>query len=325
MRFGTRDVRSLYRAGSLRAVAEEISKYKLDLAGVQKVRWGGGGTEPAVKRVESVSDRISYIIVEGLWSDIIVMNVHAPTEDKINGIKNSFYEELEHVFDKFPKYPMKILLGYFNAKVGWENIFKPTAGNESLHEISNDNGVRVVNFVTGKTGSEQKSTHRLHMERVNLKKLNEVEGKEQYCIEISNRFAALENLDTEVDVNKAWETIRENIKMSAKESLGYYEPKKHKPWFDEGCSKLLDAKAGISGTKRYKIDCSNYLGISLLSTSYKIVSNIVLSRLSPYINEIIRDHQCRFRRNRSTTDQVFCILQILEKNGSTMRQYITYF
>jgi hypothetical protein len=40
--------------------------------------------------------------------------------------------------------------------------------------------------------------------------------------------------DTEVDLNKAWETIIENIKMSAKESLGYYEPKKHKPWFDEG-------------------------------------------------------------------------------------------
>jgi hypothetical protein len=44
----------------------------------------------------------------------------------------------------------------------------------------------------------------------------------------------LENLDTEVDVNKARETIRKNIKISAKESLGYYELKKHKPWFDEG-------------------------------------------------------------------------------------------
>ncbi|PNF25843.1 hypothetical protein B7P43_G11138 [Cryptotermes secundus] len=78
------------------------------------------------------------------------------------------------------------------------------------------------------------------MERFNLKKLNEVEGKEQYPVEISNRFVALENLDTKVGVDKAWETIRENIKISAKESLGYYELKKHKPWFDEGCSKLLD-------------------------------------------------------------------------------------
>ena len=59
------------------------------------------------------------------------------------------------------------------------------------------------------------------MERFNLKKLNEVEGKEQYPVEISNRFAAWENLDTEVDINKGWETIRENIKISAMKSLGY--------------------------------------------------------------------------------------------------------
>jgi hypothetical protein len=46
MRFGTWNTRSIYRADSLRAVAEEISKYKLDLVGVQEVRWDGGGTEP---------------------------------------------------------------------------------------------------------------------------------------------------------------------------------------------------------------------------------------------------------------------------------------
>jgi hypothetical protein len=49
----------------------------------------------------------------------------------------------------------------------------------------------------------------------------------------------LEDLDAEVEINSAWETIRENIKMSAKESIGYFELKKHKPLFDEGCSKLL--------------------------------------------------------------------------------------
>jgi hypothetical protein len=58
------------------------------------------------------------------------------------------------------------------------------------------------------------------MEGFNLKKLKAVQGKEQYCLEISNRFAALENLNTELDINKAWETIRKNIKISAKESLG---------------------------------------------------------------------------------------------------------
>jgi exonuclease III len=47
MRFGTWNIKSMYRAGSLRAVEEEISKYKLDLVGVQEVRWDGGGTERA--------------------------------------------------------------------------------------------------------------------------------------------------------------------------------------------------------------------------------------------------------------------------------------
>jgi flagellar biosynthesis/type III secretory pathway chaperone len=60
------------------------------------------------------------------------------------------------------------------------------------------------------------------MKRFNLKKLNELERKEQYRIEVSNRFAALDDLDAEVEINSAWETIRENIKISAKESLGYF-------------------------------------------------------------------------------------------------------
>jgi hypothetical protein len=102
----------------------------------------------AVKRVGIVSDRMSYIILRSHWFHFIVLNVHAPKEDKIDDVKNSFYEELGCIFNKFPKYNMKILLGYFNAKIGREDIFKPTIWNESLHEINNDNGVRVVNFGT---------------------------------------------------------------------------------------------------------------------------------------------------------------------------------
>jgi exonuclease III len=76
----------------------------------------------AVKRVEFVSDRMSYIILRGRWCHVIVLNVHAPTGDKTDDVKNSFHEELERVFDKFPKYHMKILLGDFNAKVGREDF-----------------------------------------------------------------------------------------------------------------------------------------------------------------------------------------------------------
>jgi hypothetical protein len=106
-----------------------------------------------------------YIILRGRWCHIIVLNVHAPTEDKTDDVKDSFNEELERLFDKFPKYHIKILLGHFNAKVDREDIFKPTIGNESLHEISNDNGVRLINFATSKNlrvKSTMFSHHNIH-------------------------------------------------------------------------------------------------------------------------------------------------------------------
>jgi hypothetical protein len=61
-------------------------------------------------------------------------------------MKENFYEELKHVFDKFPKCHIKMLLGDLIAKIGREDVLKPITGNESLHEISNDNTVSVANL-----------------------------------------------------------------------------------------------------------------------------------------------------------------------------------
>jgi hypothetical protein len=92
---------------------------------------------------------MSYIMLRCCWCDTIVLNVHALTKDKIVDVKDSFCKELEHVFNKFAKYHMKMLLNFL-AKVGKKDFFKSTIGNVSLHEISNDNVVRVVNFDTSK-------------------------------------------------------------------------------------------------------------------------------------------------------------------------------
>jgi hypothetical protein len=92
----------------------------------------------ARRRVVFISDRMSYMILSCRWCSIILLNVHAPCEDKGDDVKDSFYKELWHVFYQFRRYDMKILLGYFTAKAGRENIFKPKIGNESLHESSND-------------------------------------------------------------------------------------------------------------------------------------------------------------------------------------------
>jgi hypothetical protein len=205
--------------------------------------------------------------------------VHAPYEDTSDDIKDSFYEELDRVFEQYPRYDLKILLGDFNAKVGREDIFKQTIGNESSQEISNDNGVRVVNFATSKSlvvkstmlphrsihkytwnfrdgkthnqidhilidrrwhssildvrsfrGADCDSDHylvvakvwerlavnkrmvnKMDVERFNLKQLNEEEVKEKYQVTIKNKFAALEILDDNRDINRAWVTIKENF------------------------------------------------------------------------------------------------------------------
>jgi hypothetical protein len=62
-----------------------------------------------VKRVEFVSDRMLCMKLRGLCCHIIVLNVHAPTEDKTDDVMDSFCKELEHVFNEFPKYHMKIV------------------------------------------------------------------------------------------------------------------------------------------------------------------------------------------------------------------------
>jgi hypothetical protein len=99
-------------------VSKELSKYRLNLVWEQEVRWEGSGTErageytffygkrnqnhelrtgffvhksiiSAVKRVEFVSDRMSYLTLRGRWCHIVVLNVHVPTEDKIDDVKDS--------------------------------------------------------------------------------------------------------------------------------------------------------------------------------------------------------------------------------------------
>jgi hypothetical protein len=93
----------------------------------------------------------------------------------------------------------------------------------------------VVAEVRERLAVNKQRLQRIHVRRFHLKKLNEVQGKEKYGVELSNRFAALEDLDAEMEISSALETIRENIKLSAKENLSYYELRKHKPWFNKEC------------------------------------------------------------------------------------------
>jgi hypothetical protein len=88
------------------------------------------------------------------------------------------------------------------------------------------------------------------VERFNLGELNELEVWEQYQIKVSNRFVAWENLSDSEGIKRAWDNTKENIKISPKESLGLYELKQYKSWFDEECLLFLD--------QRKQLKCSGY-------------------------------------------------------------------
>jgi hypothetical protein len=123
------------------------------------------GIISGLTRVHFVTDRIPHIILKGRLCDIVGLKVRAPTEIKCDYTNDRFCEELEPVFEHFPKNHMKILLEHFNAKAGRKDNFKLTTGNERTHETSNDNDVRVINFaslinqVLSSTISSQRKIH----------------------------------------------------------------------------------------------------------------------------------------------------------------------
>jgi len=73
-----------------------------------------------------------------------VINIHAPTNEKMEEVKEEFYSLLEQNINQIANSDIKIIVGDFNAKGGKEDIYKPTIGNESLHNETNNNGIKSI-------------------------------------------------------------------------------------------------------------------------------------------------------------------------------------
>ena len=118
----------------------------------------------------------------------------------------------------------------------------------------------------------KQAAQRFDRQRFNLRKLNKPEVREQYQIEITNRFAALENVNEDEDVNRTSENIKENILTSAQENLGLHEFKQNKPWCDEECLGFLDQRKRakmqwIQDPSQSKVDKMNSEGVKLADIS----------------------------------------------------------
>ncbi|XP_060516487.1 craniofacial development protein 2-like [Cylas formicarius] len=99
-----------------------------------------------VMNFRAVNNRISTLRIRDRWYNYTLISTHAPTEDKDEEVKDEYYEQLEQTISAVPKQDMLIILGDLNAKVGREEAFRPHIGRHSLHELSNDNGQRLINL-----------------------------------------------------------------------------------------------------------------------------------------------------------------------------------
>lgn len=169
---------SLNRIGAMRNLRQEMTKYKVDIAALQEVRWKGIGImdfrdytlfnsgnvnktfgtafmvkksmKHAVMNFEPVDERMCVMRIRGKFFNTTLICVHAPTEESEEEVKDQFYEKLEEVFDRQPRHDIKMIVGDMNAKVGREEIYRPTIGQHSIHETSNNNGVRLVDYAVSR-------------------------------------------------------------------------------------------------------------------------------------------------------------------------------
>jgi len=96
------------------------------------------------------TDRICSLRIRGVFFNTTIIRVHTPTEEIGETQKEDFYENLERIYMKAPKHDIKVVMGDFNAKVGKESSLAPNVGKYSLHEETNNNGWRMIDFAITK-------------------------------------------------------------------------------------------------------------------------------------------------------------------------------
>jgi len=158
-------------------IAEEVERYKMDVVALQEIRWKGKGSIRKVKFTlhysgndrqgnrgvgfiiskkasrsvvgfSPISERIFALRIKGKFHNITFVNAYTPTEDTEDEIVDEFYETLQSVCDEIPKHDVIITLGDFNTKLGKEQLYKDIIGRHSLHEVTKNSGLRLVQYAT---------------------------------------------------------------------------------------------------------------------------------------------------------------------------------
>ncbi|KAL4084963.1 hypothetical protein QTP88_027822 [Uroleucon formosanum] len=154
LRFGTWNVRILFKPGAVGTVVKEIERHKLGVVALQEMsnttlffgacdgrRQDGSGFAvndkllTDVKSFKVINPIVTLLTLETKWFRVIFVNVHAPTEDKEESEKDDFYALLDNTLNEIPRGCVQIILGDFNSKIGCEECFKTILGGYSLHQL----------------------------------------------------------------------------------------------------------------------------------------------------------------------------------------------
>ena len=206
IKVATWNTRTLWRAGATTDLKKVLQGYNIDITALQEIRWTGKGeiedrsryqcdlyyschpskhefgvgfavrgkARNCVTRWTPINERLCILRVKAKFYNISIICAHAPTEDANEEVKDVFYEQLDKAFSTIPAYDMKLVLGDFNSKVGKEDFYKGTIGMHSLHNITNDNGLRLITFAASRS-SVIRSTCFPHR-RIHLQTWNSPDG-----------------------------------------------------------------------------------------------------------------------------------------------------
>ncbi|KAF0753170.1 ribosome biogenesis protein TSR3 isoform X1 [Aphis craccivora] len=363
--FGTWNVRTLFKPGAVQYLVEEIEKYKLGVVALQEIRLDGNGM------IEIQDTTIFYgklLTIEALYFNISFVNGNAPTEEKPQEKKDEFYDNLEHTLNEIPRNRIRIVLGDFNAKLGKEIIFRSTVGIHSLHDVTSENGFRLIDFASGGGLIVKKETidTKWKMLKDTIKTVTDIvigkrkitrkpwfnnscneafnirkETRTQLLNDPTNREKAMVYKERQKEASNIF---RYEKRKYTKDVLEEAELKNYKTPGEDGIQgEVLKNLDELTINKIHSIiesvwheeilpkdwgtalicpihkkndpqECINYRGIALLDTTYKFLAYFILDRVRTIAENLLGDYQGGFRPNKSTTDQIFVIRQILQKS-----------
>lgn len=192
----TWNVRSLTGPGVLEALIQELTHYDVNITAIQETKLKDNKTmtmfnhcvflsnsrtarapgvgfivdakwSKAVIDWKPINDRICVLRVRGKFFNYSLINVYAPHNERSDEDKDNFYSQLDDIYAQCPQRDIKIIIGDLNAKVGREEIFRPTIGKFSMHMDTNENGLRLISFAAAhnmeisSTFFQHKTSHKI--------------------------------------------------------------------------------------------------------------------------------------------------------------------